>query len=117
MTRVLIAGQDWHTRALLRAQLIEEGLDAEAFETVADAIATLGDVLPGLFIADVSASDSPEADIDLLAQWADQFPVWVIASHSAIAEQKLKGCGFEMILFKPVDVGELVAQIKRRVET
>jgi len=116
MTRVLLTGNDWHARALLRAQLIEEGVDVEAFETVADALATLGDILPGLFIADVSASDSPDAEIELLAQWSDQFPIWVIAAHSAIAAQKLKGRGFEMILFKPVDVGELVGQIKRRVE-
>lgn len=118
MTRVLLVAKDWHTRALLRAQLLEEGVDVEAFETVADALASLdsSDVLPGLLVADLSASENPSAEIDALTQWADQIPIWIIASRSLITEKSLKGRGFEMTLFRPVDVGELVGQIKRRAE-
>ena len=116
MTRVLLAGQDWQARALLRAQLLEEGVDVEAFEIASEAINTVGDVLPGLLIADISSSDQPNAEIELLAQWADQFPIWIIAAHSIISAEKLKGRGFEMIFFKPVDVGEFVKQVAKRVE-
>jgi DNA-binding NtrC family response regulator len=118
MTRVFIAGRDWQARVLLRAQLIEEGVDVEAFETVAEALASLevAEFLPGLLVADLSASDNPPADINQLAEWASQLPIWVIATHSMIAEKNLKGHGFEKILFRPVDLGELVGQIKRRVE-
>jgi DNA-binding NtrC family response regulator len=119
MNRVLLAGKDWQARALLRAQLIEEGVDVEAHESVNDARASLeaGEVLPALFIADLFASDHPAADIDELAKWSHDIPVWIIATHGVIAEQNLKGRGFELILFRPVDLGELVGQIKRRVES
>ena len=118
MNRVLLAGKDWQARALLRAQLIEEGVDVEAHETVSDASSSLeaSEVLPALFIADLFASDNPTADIDELAKWTHDVPVWIIASHSMIAEANLKGRGFELILFRPVDLGELVGQIKKRVE-
>jgi DNA-binding NtrC family response regulator len=118
MTQVLLAGQDWKARALLRAQLLEEGVDVEAHETVTDAIASLeaSEFMPGLFIADLAESDDPSADIDDLAKWTREVPVWIIASHSMIVESTLRGRGFELILFRPVDVGELVGQIKRRVE-
>ena len=42
MSCVLIAGKDWQARALLRAQLLEEGFEVEAFEAIPDALATLG---------------------------------------------------------------------------
>ena len=38
MTQVLLAGKDWQARALVRAQLIEEGLDVEADETIREAL-------------------------------------------------------------------------------
>lgn len=118
MSRILLAGQDWQARALLRAQLLEEGLDVEACETVSAAVARLeqSEIMPALVVADLAASDDPPADIELLAKWARQAPVWIIASRSLIVAASLKGRGFEMILFRPVDVGELVDQIKGRME-
>ena len=41
--------------------------------------------------------------------------MWVIASRSAIDEKSLQGRGFEAVLFRPVDLGKLVNQIKQRV--
>ncbi|HLY59455.1 MAG TPA: hypothetical protein VKV95_01695 [Terriglobia bacterium] len=118
MSRVLLAGKDWQARALLRAQLIEEGEDVEAHETVSDALASLEsrDLLPGLLVADLFGSDDPAKDVDELAKWSSVISVWIIANHSMIVENSLKGRGFEMVLFRPVNVGELVGQIKRRVE-
>ncbi len=117
MTRVLLVGKDWQARALLRAQLIEEGLEVEAHETVRDALQSLAvtDLMPGLFIADVTASDDATEEIDQLANWTRQFPIWIIASRSVIMDRTLKGRGFEIILFRPIDISELVEQIKRRL--
>jgi CheY-like chemotaxis protein len=118
MSKILIAGKDWQARALLRAQLIEEGFEVEAHETIPEALATLeaGQSLPNLLIADVSASDDPSADVAELAGWSKKLPIWIIASRVFIIDKGLKGHGFEMILLRPVDVGELVDQIKRRLE-
>ena len=117
MRHILIAGKDWQARALLRAQLLEEGFEVEAYETIPDALAALGPGtnLPNLFIADVSASDDPSADVEALSAWARKVPIWIIATRTYIIDKGLRGHGFEMILLRPVDVGELVEQIKRRL--
>jgi len=118
VSQILIAGKDWQARALLRAQLLEEGFEVEAYETIPEALATLESRtnLPDLFIADISASDDPSADVEALSAWSRKIPTWVIASRSYIVEKGLRGRGFEVILLRPVDVGELVDQIKQRLD-
>ena len=117
MAQILLVGEDWRTRALLRAQLIEEGLEVEAHESVGAALRDSENaaLLPLLLVAGVSASGDPAADLDQLARWSRKIPVWVIASRSVIDEKSLQGRGFESVLFRPVDLGKLVEQIKRRV--
>ena len=75
-----------------------------------------GAKLPDLLIADISASDEPSADVEALSAWSRKVPIWIIASRTYIVEKGLRGHGFEMILLRPVDVGELVDQIKQRLE-
>ena len=118
MSQILMAGKDWQARALLRAQLLEEGFDVEAHETVNEAVASLESAPspPDLFLADVSQSDDPSADVEALAAWSRKVPIWIIASRAFIIEKGLRGHGFEMILLRPVDVGELVEQVKQRLE-
>lgn len=116
MAQIILVGKDWQARALLRAQLLEEGLDAEAYETADAALASLGEILPALLLADLTSSDDPAGEIETLASWSGQIPTWIIASRSLILGKNLRARGFEMILFRPLDVGELVEQIKRRVE-
>ena len=118
MPEVIVVGKDWQTRALLRAQLIEEGLEVEAYETVSSALENVAKsgVLPKLLIADLSRSDDLSAEVGQLARWAKRIPTWIIASHTLIVGKDLKGRGFEVILLRPVDLGELVEQIKQRLE-
>jgi DNA-binding NtrC family response regulator len=117
VAQVVLTGKDWQARALLRAQLIEEGLDVEAYETVEEALAQLEfySVLPALFIADISVSDHPSAEAESLTPWAKRIPIWVMASHTSSIKGGLEGRGFEMLLFRPVDMGKLVTQIQQRL--
>jgi CheY-like chemotaxis protein len=117
MAKVLIVGKDWQSRALLRAQLLEEGASVEAYETVDEALAQLewSFPLPALLIADISASDSPTADVERLMTWAKRIPIWIIASHTLSVKGGLEGRGFEALLFRPVDMGKLVQQIQQRL--
>jgi CheY-like chemotaxis protein len=112
---ILLVGRDWRARALLRAQLIEEGLDVEAHEYVHEALARLHSTphLPALLLADLTASDDPAADLEQLALWSNRVPTWIMASRSF--SPALSGGRFERILFRPVDVGALVEQIKQRL--
>ena len=118
MAYVLVAGKDWQARALLRAQLLEEGFEVEAHETISSAVSVLEprSIFPDLFIADISASDDPSADVQALAACARKVSTWIITSRTYITEKGLQGHGFEMILLRPVDVGELVDQIKQLLE-
>lgn len=116
MAQVFLTGKEWQARALLRAQLIEEGVDVETCLTASEALEGLGDLLPSLLVADLTESDDPDAEIEALSKWTRQIPVWIVASRSLIAGKSLRGRGFEMILFRPIDLGELVDQIKRRIE-
>jgi len=114
---VLLAGKDWQARALLRAQLLEEGLAVEAYESIPDALASLkpGAKLPDLLIADISASDEPAADVQALSAWSRKVPIWIIASRSYMLEEGLRCRGFEMILFRPVHIGEMVDQVWKKL--
>ena len=118
MNRVVLASKDGQTRALLRAQLLAEGVDVTAVENAGEAAEDFSQSasLPGLLIADLAASADPTGEAELLAAWVKQVPIWIIASHSLIIDKKLKGRGFEVILFRPIDVGEIVEQVKRRLE-
>lgn len=102
----------------MRAQLLEEGVEVEAYETVGEALESFeeSELLPGLIVADLSASDDPAGEAEQLAAWARQIPIWIIASRTQIIRSEIRKLGFEMVLFRPVDVGELVEQIKRRLE-
>lgn len=115
MSQIVLIGQDWKTRALLRAELLEAGLDVEAYETIEDARAAVEQSYPPpkLLIADLTSSLHPLAIIALLAAWTHQIRVWVIASRSVVSEGVLAGHGFERVLFRPVDLGRLVLDIER----
>ncbi|MGO8792629.1 MAG: hypothetical protein ACLQVL_35300 [Terriglobia bacterium] len=118
MGYILIAGKDWQARSMLRAQMLEEGFEVEAHESIPDALTALerGANVPDLLIADISSSDEPSADVEALSAWSRQFPIWIIASRTYIVEKDLRGHGFEMTLLRPLDVGEIVDQIKQRLE-
>ena len=117
MVQVFLAGKEWQARALVRAQLLEEGVSVEAFETVREALAQLEfyAVRPALLVADIAASDHPTADVESLANYAKRIPIWIIASHTSSVAGGLEGRGFESLLFRPVDLGELVGQIRERL--
>jgi len=116
MAGVLIVSRDWQSRALLRAQLLEEGCLVEAYESLRDAATVLGrrSFKPGLLVADVS-EDGHQDEIDRLAGAVKLVPVWVIAAHSTVNEADLRDRGFERVFFRPVDMGELVGAIKQRL--
>lgn len=144
MPGVLIISRDWQSRALLRAQLIEEGCDVRAFTSPAEASDLLSRpqvesrrlkverrapmsrtraFLPGLMIADIS-SVSDVAEINDLATLVARLPadakMWVIASRSRTPREwigLLKGPRLEKVLFRPIDAGKLVEQITSRINS
>ena len=117
MAQVILIGKDWKTRALLRAQLLEEGVEVEAYESLSTALEALAGGSPTpLLIADLSASSNPAVEVTQLAHSSKRIPIWIIASRSAVEEKELEDRGFEAVLWRPIDVSELLERIKRRVK-
>ena len=58
MPGVLIISRDWQSRALLRAQLIEDGVDVRAYTSAAEA----GAWVPALVLADLSLTTALTLD-------------------------------------------------------
>jgi len=108
----------------LRAQLLEEGCSVRAYQSLRDALGVLARgatgastgcaFKPGLLIVDFSEGGGP-GEMKQLSLIARRVPVWVIAAHSRSPESDLKNRGFERVLFRPVDMRELVESIKRRL--
>jgi DNA-binding NtrC family response regulator len=118
MAQILIAGKGWTARALLRAQLIEEGFDVEAYEDVQEVVDRLwgSAEMPALLIVDLVESEKPAEDLATLSHWVKLLPVWMLVGHGIAGAGELDGQGFEKVLFRPIDVGTLVREIKERLE-
>ncbi len=118
MARMFLIGRDWQSRALVRAQLLEEGVDVEAYESPLAAFNSLSCLvdLPLLILADLSQSPNPEAEIDLLSRWAKLIPSWIILAHTFEVERDLQELQIERILRRPVNVRQLVEEVKRRMD-
>jgi DNA-binding NtrC family response regulator len=117
MAQILIVGKDWTSRALLRAQLIEEGFDVEAYEDVRAAVDRLwgSAEMPSILVVDLFEGIDQVEDVATLSHWAKLLPIWILAGHTAPEAVELEGQGFEKIMFRPVDVGKLVLEIKQRL--
>lgn len=117
MARILIVGKNWAARALLRAQLIEEGFDTEAYESVVNAVNRLwaSRTMPALLIVDSFETEKPREDVATLSQWTKLLPIWILAGRGTSSAKEFEGRGFEKILFRPLDVGKLVQEIKERL--
>lgn len=117
MAQILISGRVWAARALLRAQLIEEGFNVEAYEDVQAAVHLLqaSKTMPAVIIADLFDSANPTEDVESLARWAKLVPIWILAGHASPEAEFLEGHGFEKVIYRPIDVGKLVQEIKERL--
>jgi len=83
MKTMLVVGRDWKFRALLRAQLREEGYEALAFETLQDAEAERAGAAALVF----DTTDSkPEEWRPLLQSLAASMPVIVVAGADEAVE-------------------------------
>ena len=117
MPRIFLIGKDWSSRALLRAQLLEEGIEVEAHETSQDALNTVTALtdLPKLMVADLQGSANPEGEVDLLSKWGPLIPIWLIISRAIRVDRKLDVAGIERVIPRPLDIKQFVEEIKQRV--
>jgi DNA-binding response OmpR family regulator len=116
VTGVVLVSRDWQFRALLRAQLIEEGCRVRAFESIRDLEEELKGTAfePGLIVADLSGGEEA-GELEQLSAWSRRVPVWAIAGHGLDIERQLEDRGFEAVILRPIGIEELVERVKQRL--
>ena len=110
MKTVLVVGHEWKFRALVRAQLREEGFEALGFDSLNDAQEEITRTTPQpeLIIFNTTAA-SPE-EKQQLAELAERLPVLVVA-----AAQEPLGSARLQVLRRPVTVDTVVKEAGRIV--
>lgn len=105
MKTILVVGRDWKLRALLRAQLREEGYDALGFETLKDAEGETAGAAALLF-------DTTEAHPGnwqpVLQSLAAQLPVVIVAS----SDEEVNVAGAHL-LRRPVRIGDIITVVQK----
>jgi DNA-binding response OmpR family regulator len=107
MKTVLVVGRDWKFRALLRAQLREEGYDALGFETLREAESEAAGAAALVF----DTTDAQPADWQpALQRLAAQLPVVVVAG--ATEEANVPGA---KVLRRPLSVADILGAVRKLV--
>jgi len=112
---IVLLGTEWRPRALLRAQLIEEGFDVVATDTWSDARRHLRPGMkPRLAIVDVQALPDAEqvlADLRVLMK-PDQ--VLVLSAMSAVSDEAIERLGFRTVK-RPIAIEHIIEVVKNLI--
>jgi hypothetical protein len=106
--RIWLIAPDWEVRALVRAQLLEEGYDVtamESWETLETLLQAEDVTPPALVIAELTGNEPPAALALLRA-----FPTrrLVLRGAGAPAAAALRAASIDAVLSRPYAVGDVV---------
>jgi hypothetical protein len=106
---IVLLSADWHTRAPLRAQLIEDGFEVLA----ADTWPLMREHLrpgskPRLAIVDLQGLENPQEVLDGLRVLMKPERVLVLASLGTVPPEEIAGAGFR-VLNRPASIEQVVA--------
>ncbi len=108
--KVLLAGGEWRPRALVLAQLVEQGYDVTAVETWDEAELLLRKraVRPAVVIFDLEEEPLAEAALTTLAKLVDPASAVVLTAASVVPADAVRAHGFAHVLARPYSVGDVV---------
>jgi hypothetical protein len=110
---IVLLGTEWQARALLRAQLIEQGFEVIAVDTWPLMRRHLRPGRkPRLAIVDLQGLQQPEQALDDLRILMDPRAVLVLRGIGTVAAAKIEDLGFQ-VLNRPVTIGSVVAVAER----
>jgi hypothetical protein len=113
---VLLIGAEWPTRALLNAQLLEEGLEVVAFDGwPIPARYARGPLMPRGVIVDLLGLPEPERVIAELTHMISPQRVLVVTAQATLAPDDLRNRGFHVVT-RPASVGDIVSAAKRLLQ-
>ena len=112
---ILLIAADWQFRALVRAQLLEEGYEVQAFPDLEVALFYLarGDSRPQLAIVDSQGLRIEPDAISRLWQLMDEEPLLFCAGLLDRGMLVRAGMPPARQLVRPFSVGDVVAEVRR----
>jgi DNA-binding response OmpR family regulator len=110
---IVLLGTEWRTRALLRAQLIEEGFEVLATDTWPMMRRHLrpGEK-PRLAIVDLHCLPDPEGVLNDLRTLMTRDRVLVLTAMDTVPSEAIEQLGFR-VLKRPVSIGDVVTAVGR----
>lgn len=115
--KILLAGGEWRPRALVLAQLVEEGYDVTAVETwdEAELLLRKGAVQPAVVVFDIEGEQHAQAALKTLGRLVAPGRALILTSAGTLPVAAVRSLGFERVLARPYSVGDLVACVGRLV--
>jgi ActR/RegA family two-component response regulator len=110
---VVLFGADWRTRAMARAQLIEEGYEVLATERWPDVRRWLRSIpQPRAAVVDLKGVKRPTDLLEDLRDLMNSNRVLILTGLATVGSHDVKRFGFR-VLARPFSVGEVVAAVAR----
>ncbi len=111
--KVLLTGGDFRTRALILAQLQEDGFDVTAVETWDEAELLLRKraVRPDAVVFDVEGETHADAALATLARLVSPARVILLTSSSELPPEQARSLGFDCVLARPYAIGDVVQAV------
>ncbi len=115
---VLLAGGEWRPRALVLAQLEEEGFQVTAVETWDEAELLLRKhaVQPAAVVFDLEGEAHPEAALVTLHKLVGPVRSLILTSGSVFPPAAVRGLGFDHVLARPYSVADVVSAARALIE-
>lgn len=115
--KLMLIGADWRPRALLRAQLLEEGYDVTAIGVWDEAELMLRTraLVPDIVLFDLAGEPNPEMALETLARLAPGTRVLVLTSAQALSPERIAALGFPHVLARPFQVSAVVRTLANLV--
>lgn len=115
MRAIFVVGRDWKFRALLRAELREQGYEALGFETLEEAADALvgGSAAPAALVFDTTEASAKDTRtlLTALAESGKARPIVVVAA----TQEEFEPDSFT-ILRRPLQVADVLRVVKRLLE-
>lgn len=106
---IVLLATDWQTRALTRAQLIEEGLEVAAADTWPAARRLLRPGMkPRLVIVDLQGLPGPENVLRDLKVLMKPDRVLVLTALGTLGPEEVARLGFPHVVSRPIAIADLV---------
>lgn len=110
MAEILLISHEWQTRALVKAQLEEEGHQVTGVALLAEAVGRLtqGQASFGLVILDTLGQPCDEGSLARLREAAASASIIVLTGPYDLAQGDFGALDFQHMLVRPFFIGDLV---------